>query len=99
MTFLEPQQIDELINDEVTVRALLASHLGKTNKVDFFYNGMKKIYKDEKWTDENYWSWWAFWGNIFYLFYRKMYLLAFLGALILVGMSALFEGLDSKGVA
>jgi len=56
---------------------MIEAYIDKDDVTDWYVNAFKKFnvngFEVLKWN----WSWWAFFGNIFYLLYRKAYLASF----------------------
>ena len=60
--------------DEQLVKELLKVHLKSDRKIELFYNHFKKFSVGGTLKYDLTFSWYAFFGNIFYFFYRKLYL-------------------------
>ena len=87
---MTPTQIEAFIRNEKEAKQLLAAHLGKPEKVDWFYDAMKKTYKDGKIKGAAAFSFWAFFGEGFYFLYRKLYGYAISFFVLLIAAGILF---------
>lgn len=61
---------------------MIDAYLGKPEVTDWYVNAFKKFTVNGVSVMRWHWSWWAFFGNVFYLLYRKAYLPA--GILLLL---------------
>ncbi len=73
-----------LIADEQLTKELLGTHLKNDRKVELFYTFFKKFTVGGTFKYDLCFSWYAFFGNIFYFLYRKLYLPALLFAYVIV---------------
>ncbi len=64
--------LDKRMRESNDVRSLLLTHLGTSDKVDIYYDALRKCIEGSRLVFTATWSWWAFIGGAFYFFYRKM---------------------------
>jgi hypothetical protein len=55
---------------------MIEAYIGKPEVTDWYVNAFKKFNINGIDTMRWQWSWWAFFGSVFYLLYRKSYLAA-----------------------
>lgn len=66
-------ELDKKFGTTDEIRSLLRMHLHTPDKVEIYYDALRKCVVDSRFVFTATWSWWAFFGGAFYFFYRKMY--------------------------
>lgn len=89
---MKKEFVKKLMGNEDELKQLLGLHLGKSDKVEFFYRTIKKIVVDGE-IKKSAFSGWAFFGGAFYFLYRKMYIygLMFIAAAFIPEMLSLLN--------
>lgn len=64
--------LDKRMRESDDVRSLLLTHLRTPDKVDIYYDALRKCLEGNRLVFTATWSWWAFFGGAFYFFYRRM---------------------------
>lgn len=91
------EQVKTLIDDDYE-KQMLQAFIGNPNKVAYYDKAFKKF---ESSGYQKNWSWWGFFGTIFFLIHRKVYnyaialmLLSFVSALFMQNMPSVQLGLN-----